>query len=816
MLQDIRFGIRTLLANRGFTLVAMISLALGIGATSAMFSLADALLLRPLAVSHPGDVVTLHTTTPSSPWGGVSYRDYLDLRDNNKTFAGLVGYSLSPFGFSHHPGASAQLKYGFLVTGNFFQTLGVQPELGRAFRADEDRVPGRDAVVILSHALWQQQFAGDPSAIGRVVRLNGIDFTVVGVAPERFTAMDQYFRPALYVPQMMGPRLAGNADNAALEHRDWRSLTVKGRLRPGVSIAQAQAEISGIAKRLQRAYPDTNRTVGVTVQTELQARLQMSPTDAQMVTMTLVMAVLVLLVACANVANLLLSRARARGREIAIRLAIGAGRLRLVRQLLTESLLMALGGCLLGLAVAYGGVRFLQQITIPSDFPIVIAPQMDGRILLFAAAASMLSVLLFGLAPALQTTRTDLVPALKATLSNGPAKRRLWGRNVLVTGQIAVSLVLLVIASMVFRGFQAYIGAGPGFRTSHMLLMSFDPSLVHSDDARTRQFYKYLRDRAPLVAGVESAALVSAIPMAPGEGPDGTSLIPEGYQLPKGQETLNVSSVAVDERYFKTMGIDVVRGRGILETDTADAPRVAVINQEMARRYWPNQDAVGRRFRLGDRNGPWVQVVGVVKTSKYFFFAEPPTPFLYRPFWQDPHSRMTLVAASPADAASLAAPLREMVRHFDPSLPVFDVRTMDDFYRQRAVDMPDMLIETVGAIGLMGLLLAAVGLYGLVAYSVACRTREIGIRMAIGASRASVLRLVLRQGLMLAGVGIAIGLAISVLAGKAVMSAFYTARFDLLSYCLVPVALIAITLIASGIPARRASRVDPTQALRFE
>jgi putative ABC transport system permease protein len=814
MLQDIRFGIRTLLANRGFTLVAMISLALGIGATSAMFSLADALLLRPLPVAQPGDVVTLHTTTPSSPFGGVSYRDYLDLRDRNKTFAGLAGYALTPFGFSHEPGAQAQLKYGFLVTGNFFQTLGVQPELGRAFRADESQAPGRDAVVMLSHDLWEKQFAADRSIIGHIVRLNGIDFTVVGVAPERFTGMDQYFRPALYVPVVMRPRLYGNATNEFLEHRDWRGLTVKGRLLSGVSMAQAQAELVGISKGLEKAYPDTNRATSVSLQTELQTRIQMSPPDAEMVTMLLVLAALVLLVACANVANLLLSRARARCREVAIRIAIGAGRFRLVRQLLTESLLMAVGGGLLGVALGYAGVQFMRQIRIPTDMPIVLAPRMDGRVLVFAIAASVLSVLLFGLAPALQTTRTDLVPALKAAMPNGPAKRRLWGRNALVSGQIAVTLVLLVVASMVFRAFRTYMGAGPGFRTTHLLFMRFDPSLVRSDDARTQRFYKYLRDRAPLVAGVESATLASAVPMSPGQ--DQKSLVPEGYQLPTGQEKLNVFSDTVDERYFSTMGIDVIRGRGFLETDTANTPRVAVINREMARRYWPNQDAIGRRFRLGDRNGPWVQVVGVAKTTKYFFIAEPPMPFFYLPFSQNFQAQMTLITESRGAAAALTAPLREMVRQFDPSLPVFDVRTMEDFYKQRAVDVPNMLIETVGFLGLMGLALAVVGLYGLVAYSVSCRTREIGIRMAIGASQASVLRLVLRQGLVLAGIGVAIGLVISALAGKVVMSAFYTARFDMLSYLLVPVVLIAVTLIASSIPARRASQIDPTSALRFE
>ncbi|MGA2185237.1 MAG: ABC transporter permease [Bryobacteraceae bacterium] len=815
MLQDVRFGIRTLLKNWGFTLVAMLSLAIGIGANSAIFSMADALLLRPLPVPRPGDIATVQTTTPSNPNGGLSYRDYVDLRDRNKSFDGLVGYSLTPFGFSPQPGALAQRKYGFLVTGNFFTALGVQPELGRGFRADEDRVPGRDAVVVLSHDLWEKQFGADRAAIGRTIRLNGIDFTVVGVAPENFTGMDQYFRPALYVPVAMGPRLSGDVDNAALEHRDQRSLTVKGRLRPGVGIARAQAELAGLAKGLERAYPDTNRNTSVAVKDELTTRIQMSPGDAAMVGMLMVLAVLVLLVACANVANLLLSRARARVREVAIRLAIGAGRIRLIRQLLTESLLIALGGALLGLPMASGGLAFLGTFQVASDLPIVLSVSMDHRVLLFAMAVSLLSVLLFGLTPALQTTRTDLVPALKASASDQAGKRRrLVGRNLLVVGQVAVSLVLLVVASMLYRGFQRYLTGGPGYRTDHLLLMSFDPTLQHSTEAQAMRFFRQVRDRALTVPGVKSAALTSTVPMSPIM--DSSTIVPEGYQLPRGTETLDVYADTVDEHYFQAMDIGIVRGRCFNATDTADRPRVAVVNQEMARRYWPNQDAIGKRFRLGDRNGAWVQVVGVARTAKYVWIAEPPTPYLYLPLAQNPKPRITLIAESFGDAAALAAPLREAVRAIDADQPIFYVRTMQEIFELRAVKTPNMIIEIVGAMGLMGLVLAMVGLYGLVAYSVACRTREIGIRMAIGASQGSVLRLVLKQGLVLALSGIAIGLLIAVLAGKAVMAAFYTTNVDLLSYILVPLVLLAVTLIASCIPARRASLVEPTRALRFE
>ena len=814
MLQDLRFGIRTLLKNWGFTLVAMVSLALGIGANSAIFSMADALLLRPLAVPHPSDVVTVQTATPTNPGGDVSYRDYLDLRDRNKSFSGLVGYSLTPVGFSPRAGVLAQRKYGFLVTGNFFSALDVQPELGRGFRPDECQVPGRDAVVVLSHDLWEKQFASDRSIVGRAIRLNGIDFTVVGIAPEEFTGMDQYFRPAMYIPAVMGPRLAGDKDNGMLEKRESRFLSVKGRLKPGVGIPQARAELATIAKALEHAYPQTNRNTNIAVKDELTARIQKSPGDSALVGMLMLLAALVLLVACANVANLLLSRSRARVREIAVRLAIGAGRGRLVRQLLTESLIIALGGGLLSLPTAYGGLAFLGRIQVASDMPIVLALGMDRRVLFFAMAVSVASVIFFGLVPALQTSKADLVPALKASASDQSGRRRLWGRNLLVVGQVAVTLVLLIVSSMLFRSFRSYLTAGPGYRTDHLLLMSFDPTLQHATEAEAMRFFKQVRDRAAAVPGVKSAALMYTTPMLPDQ--DFTTFVPEGYQLPRGEETAGSLVNTVDEHYFDVMDIAVLRGRAFSAADTAGSPRVAVVNQEFARRYWPNQDAVGKRFHLGDRNGPWVQIVGVARTSKYYWIAESPNQCLYLPLTQNPKSRITLATQSYGDAAALSVPLHEAVRQIDASQPIFYVRTMEEIYDLRARKTPGMLTDIVGAMGIMGLVLAMVGLYGLVAYSVACRTREIGIRMAIGASRSSVLRQVLRQGLTLALTGIAIGLTISVFTGRAVMAAFYTTTVDVASFVIVPLLLLAVTLLACAIPARRASTIEPTRALRFE
>ena len=812
--QDIRHGVRMLRSTPAFTLAAILSLAIGIGVNSAIFSLADGLLLRPLPISHPSEVVSLSSTTLKGSWNSISYRDYVDLRDHSRSFQGLVAYTTATFVLGSRPDTPPQRKMGMFVTGNFFRALGVEPELGRGFRPDEDQEPGRDAVLVLSHDLWQQEFAADPAVIGRKVRISGIDFTIVGVAPHRFTGMDQYVHPALYIPIMMSPRINNDQNHHSLESRSQRDLLVRGRVKPGVTLDQARAELQVIARNLERSYPDTNRNVGVAVSTELQGRIRDDPVDAQIVGMVAALAAAVLLMACANVALLLLSRARVRSREIALRLAIGAGRARLIRQLLTESLLLAFVGGLLGIAVAYAGILFNQRIEIPTDLPIKISIQLDHRVLWVSVVASLASAVLFGLAPALQITRPNLVNALKTAGADVPGRRRLLGRNLLVVGQVAASMVLLLVAVTLFHTFRAAQVQSPGYRTDHLLMMSFNPSLVHETDAWAQQFFRQVAERARSTPGVKSAALAFNIPL--GTERDSVEIIPEGYQFPHGQQTVEVMSNTVDENFFDTMAVLVIRGRAFLVTDTASAPRVAIVNDQLAKHYWPGQDAIGKRFRLDDRNGPWVEIVGVTKTGKYEWFAEPPTEFVYLPLWQHPRSQITLLAQSFSDPAGLVAPLREVVRGLDPNQPIYDVRTMEDFFQKRAVKNPNLIVENVGAMGFIGLILALVGLYGLVAYTASRRTREIGIRMAIGAPRSSVLRMVMHQGLRLAVIGIVIGLALSLGAERILNSIFSTSGTDWPVYLLVAPTLLAVTLLAAYIPARRASRVDPTTALRYE
>lgn len=815
-MQNIRFAIRMLRKNPGFTLVAICSLAIGIGANSAMFSWGDALLLRPLQVLRPSDIVTVRSSSPSDTSESVSYRDYVDFRDRNRTFDGLVAYSLAPFGLSARPDAVPQLKYGIFVSGNFFHVLGVEPSVGRAFRPDEDKVPGRDAVVVLSHDLWVSQFGADPSAIGKKLRLNGTEFTILGVAPEHFTGVDQYFKPALFVPIAMAPRL-GEKD--ALEKRDNRWLTVKGRLKPGVTIAQAQADLLSIASALERAYPNTNRNQKARVESELQLRIEQDPTDSQLVAMLMTLAICLLLVACANVAGLLLSRSRARSREIAVRLAIGAGRARLIEQLLVESLMIALLGGALGVVIAYGAVQFFNQIPLPTDLPIALHADLDRRVLFFTLAVSLVSTILFGLTPAIRSTRPDLVPALKAADADLAQRRRLWGRNLLVIGQLAVSLILLTVSMILFKGFSEEIADGPGFRTDHLLMMSFNPTLVRYSEAQTQNFYKQLLEKVRSAPGVKSAAWASAIPFSPNQAQ--VSVVPEGYQLPKGQQAVGVFSCAVGDQYFETMGIPVVRGRPFLESDTASTPLVGIVNEEFAKRYWPNQDAIGKRFHLSNEKSPLIQVVGIAKIAKYLFIAERPVEYLYLPFSQNPQAQMTLIAESEGNSASLAPEMRELVRKVDPGMPIYNIRTMDDFYRQRAIKTTTIIIQTIGSMGLMGLVLAMVGLYGLVAFSVSRRTREIGIRMAIGADRTKVMRMVLKQGSILGIIGIIVGVVGSVGANR-VLDAMYgngsgmSETEALIIFLLMPLTLFTVTLLATYAPARRASLLDPMKALRDE
>jgi predicted permease len=813
MLQEIRQAFRMIARSPGFTSIAVLSLALGIGANAAIFSLADALLFRPLAVTDPGSVMALNLDTPGGDLGNFSYPDYRDLRTTTKSFDGIAAFQLATFSLARSKNEVPQMRAGLEVSDNFFSVLGIQPTLGRSFLPEESARGGAPAVV-LSYGFWQDQFNGDKEVLGRTIRISGTDFTIVGVAPKAFTGVDQYIRPSFMVSAVLAQQLNGAAKDP-MENRGDYSFTLYGRLKHGVSASQAQAEMVTLWKGLQQQYPADGRNGKMMVRTQLQSRIAQDSVDAILVTMLMALVSVVLLIACANVANLLLGRARGRTREIAVRIALGVSRTKLLRQLFAENVVLALLGGVIGLGFAYGGIRFLQTIPIPSDLPIVISPQLDQRVLIFSLIASLFSVLVFGLAPAFQSLKTELVSALKSSESNMSGRKRTLGRNSLVIVQIALSMVLLVASGMLLDGFRKTLVASPGFRTDHLLITEFDTSLVRYTPEKTAAFYRDIKDRVRALPGVRSAALTATVPF--GNNQPSREVIPDGYQATKGQESVTLPFDVVDQDYFETMKVPIVSGRGFTADDKADSTPVTIVNQEFAARFWPGQDPLGKRIRLDNEKGKLVQVVGVARNSKYMFISESQYRYFYLPYAQEGGTRMVMLTESSGDPALLAAPLREIVRSMDPNQPMYNVRTFGNFYKMRAIDTPLMITQMVVTMGLIGLLLALIGIYGLVSYSVARRTREIGVRIAIGADRMDVIKMVLRQGFVLACIGIGIGGVLSLIVGKALAAGLIgLGKPNPATFIVVPLAVLLVTMAACWAPAWRASRVDPLRALRSE
>jgi predicted permease len=819
-LDDARFAIRSVSRTPGLTAFVVITLALGIGMTSGTFSMVDALIFKPYPVPHPSGVVTLVSTTHDSSFDNFSYREYLDIRGKTKSYDGVIANAdMEAVGFSAEPAATPRIKGGMMVSGNYFHVLGVEPRLGRGFREDEDQVPGRDAVVVLGPDFWKREFASDPSVLGRTIRLNGAEFTVIGVAPETFPGLLIFGHPDFYMPLAMAHVFSTNRQKSFFEDRDDRELAVRARLKPGTTLEEAQNELAVLAKNFETEYPKVNRSRGAAVHTQFQMRTRADDGNWKFGVIFSILALAVLLVACTNVAGLLLSRARARTREIAVRLAIGAGRFRLIRLLLTESLILASLGGVAGITIGYGIVLWFQSfqnVIFMTDLPFSIPFRMDTRVLLASLALAALSALLCGLAPALQSTRVDLVNGLKSADVDVPGRKRLWGRNVLVVAQVSASLMLLTASFLMVRGFQHDLREGTGFAKDHLLMVSFDPRVVQYNAAQTQQFYKLLTERVKVAPGVQSEALTQNIPLGTSDF-DGIAFVPDGFQMPRDRENFNSTMDTVDEGYFETMGIPISRGRGFLASDTADSSRVAVVNQQFANHYWPGGDAVGKHIRLDSRAGTLVEIVGVAQTIKYQSGFERPMDFVYMPLAQHPIARMTLMLRSSGDPLQLVQPVKDVVRTLDPNLPMLHTMAYEDYYQNQAVEGPRIAMKLVGSMGAVGLVLAIAGLYGLVAYNVSRRTREIGIRMALGAASSDVLRLVMGKGLALVGMGTVIGLAMGFGVERLMNSMLFNAGgVDIVAYVMVVPSLFLVTMLAAYLPARRASRIAPTQALRYE
>jgi predicted permease len=816
---DIRHGVRMLIKNPGFAVIAIASIGVGVGANAAMFSLADGLIFRPLGVPRAGEVLSIVGTSREQGFlpPGLSYPDYQELRGRVRTFESLAAYRNVLSAFDARPAQPGLRTIGTAVSGNLFEAMRIRPALGRFFRPDEDLVPGRDAVVVLDYRTWRDRFGADAAILGRRVRITNSDFTVIGVSEESFKGLDVDVWPTFYIPLAM-LREVTQPPSEELTRREVRGVDVKGRLIEGATLAQARAEIMRIGDDLAKEFPDTNRSQGLTVRTELD--LRMGSSDAMLILMLMALAGAVLLVACANVAGLLVSRAPARAREVALRVAMGAGRFRMVRQLVTESLILAAGGAALGLAIAYGGIVLLRQIEFPTEVPLKLFFELDRRVLILGLVIAVASAVLSSLFPAWKASRQDLVTTIKDS-PRSRVRTRQWGRESLVCLQVALSLILVTVTAGLYSGFNATIAQGPGYRTEGMLLMRFDPRLAGYDDARARQFYTLLKETAQALSGVTSVTLTSLVPMKT-DTLEARRVAPEGVRLPDGAPDVRVLSSRVDEDFFTTLAIPIIAGRSFTRADRADTRGVAVVNQTFAERYWPGQTAVGKRVRVrpfDQRNNGWFEIVGVAATTKYTWMGESPQGIVYLPRTQiDLIDRdHTLVVATADRPQTLLPAVRDAVRAIDPNMPMFGIRTMEDLYESRGVKVPSIVLSTVGGMSGMGLLLALVGLYGLVAYGVNRRTREIGVRIAVGATPSSILRTVLRRGFVLTLVGLAVGALGSAASGRALEGAIPgIGDFGPATYAVVVPMLFAVTLFAAYVPARRAARIDPVRALRTE
>ncbi|MEO8431148.1 MAG: ABC transporter permease [Acidobacteriota bacterium] len=817
---DVRYATRSLRRTPGLTVFVVVTIALGIGMTATPFSMLDALVFRPYPVPRPGNVVTLVSTSRDNAYDSFSYREFLDIRGKTKSYAGVVAASrIGAVGFSAEPGATPLVRGGMMVSGDYFRVLGVEPQIGRGFRDDEDKVPGRDAVTVLGPDFWKREFASDPSVVGRIVRLNGTDFTVIGVAPESFPGMLIFGRPDLYMPLAMARVFSTNPEKNLLLDRDDRELTIRARLKPGTSKREAHNELAALARGFEREYPKLNRDRGAAVHTQFEMRTQNDDPNWKFGVIFTLLALAVLLVACTNAAGLLLSRARTRTREISVRLALGAGRFRLIRLLLTESLVLALLGGLGGIGVGYAGIHFMQTFSIPTELPLTIPFRMDTRVLLTSLALSVLAALFCGLAPALQSTRAEVVSGLKSADVDLPGRKRLWGRNALVVAQVAISLMLLAASFLMARGFQHTLQDGVGFAKEareHVLMVRFDPRLVQYSAEQTSHFYEQLSQRVSEQPGVVSSGFTQNPPLGLG-GFDSIAFVPEQFQMPRDRESFLSAMDTVDAGFFQTMGIRVVRGRGFLPSDTADAPRVAIVNESFASHYWNGADPLGKRFRLDRGTGAPVEIVGIAQAVKYGDSFAKVADFVYLPVVQHPVARMVLLIRGKGDPLQMVQPVKEVVRSLDANMPMLETRTYADLYNYAVVNGPGVAVRLVGTLGAVGLLLAIAGLYGLVAYNVARRTREIGIRMAIGARPLDVLRLVMGNGLVLVAIGTAIGLVMGIALERLLNAMLFNAGgVDLTVYLIVVPSMVLVTMLAAYVPARKASRIAPTIALRYE
>ena len=813
MLRELSIAFRSLRRTPGFTVVAILSLGLGIGLNATIFSAVNGLLLRPLPVADPDRLVGLFTSDFSGPaYGASSWADLADLRERSRSFEAIVGVALQPVNVGL--GGESALTMAQVVSGDFFALVGRPPLRGRLLQPADDRA-GAPPVAIVGEEFWRSRLGAGDDVVGRTISIAGFPFVVAGVAPEGFTGTQRGLRTDVWIASAALPRIRAGTDD--LTSRGARGISILAVLRAGFPAAAAQAELRTLAAQFRAEHPSAWTDVRgdarrLTLVTESGLRLPPQLRDGALGVSALLLALtgLVLLVACANLANLLLARAARRRREIAVRLALGAGRARLIRQLLGESMLLAVAGGAVGMLLALWGSDLIASIRPPVPVPVALDLAPDLRVLGFALGLSLITGAAMGLVPALQASRPDIVAALRG---GGTDTGRSRLRGVFVVMQVTGSVVLLVAAGLFLRSLRQATDVEPGFSTRNALVATVALDLAGYPDERGPAIFRDIMDRVRRLPGVDAVSYTSHVPL--GLNSSRRSLSVRGHRPSPGEE-MEFPVASVGPGYFAALGVQIMRGRGITASDVNGAPPVVVVNEAFARRFWPGEDPIGKEIGLGGDDGPWSTVVGVARDGKYGSRTEAPTPFYYIPYEQEPRGAATLIVRTTGNAELLAEPVRAAVQAADPALAVMESMTL-------AQSMDSSLLPAraagtlLGALGVLGLVLASIGIYGVMAYTVTQRTREVGIRMALGARSADVVGLIVRYAVRLVGIGLILGLAVSVALGQLIRGFLYgLSPADPLTYLGVATVLAGVALVAAWLPARRAAGVDPMIALRQE
>ena len=808
--QDLIVSVRRLRKSPGFTMAAILTLALGIGANTAVFTAINAIVFRPLPVDHPDRLVFLNLKSFQTEVPTESYPNYLDYRDRNRVLSGLAAYRIAPVSLSIGGGNNARI-WSYLVTGNYFDVLGVGAARGRTLRAEDDRTRGGHPVAVLGYACWQRRFNGDPEIAGKRIKLNGLDYTVVGVAPRGFGGTEIIFTPDIFVPMAMVPQI--EPGDAWLDERSSHNIFVVGRLRDGVTVPQAEAALNVIARDLGRDYPKDDDGVKIALSPPGLFGSYLRGPIRGFAAVLMGVAGLVLLIACVNLAGLLLARAADRRKETAIRLALGARVADLVRQLLTESTLLSLAGGVAGLLLAFWLTALFSLWRPPIDVPVFPTLTVDARVMAFALAVSLATGLLFGLAPALQSAGTGLAGAMKNE-AVGPRLRRFHARDVLVGAQVALSVVLLVGSVLVVRSLQHAMSLNLGFDPAHASQACMDLGIQGYNEARGLEFQRRLLERVRSMPGIQSAGIIDGMPLSLNSSND--AIFIEGKPAPKVADAPMAGAFHVTIGYFHAARTRLLAGRDFDDRDRKKAPPAAIINQTFARQLLKGEDPLGKRFRFDATEGSWITIVGVVEDGKYRSLGEKPMPVFFRPFEQSYSSSTVIVARSPLPEDHVVGMLRRAVLELDPTIPIYGAGSVTS-QLGLALYPARVAASVLGAFGLLAVVLAATSVYGMVAYAVSRRTREIGLRMALGASRLEVALTVLRRTGWLLASGGAAGLALAVAAGRLFSPILYgVSAGDPGTYAAAMGLMALVAVAACWFPSRRAMAVDPVTALRTE